>query len=171
MQVAQSGRVQRLMGSPGELWICLDPDIAIGLRSMRSSKQQSLQPIPLPHLPGLWAGPWSGQPSGFEFLPQSSHPILSMQYLNLDLLVKLDIPSKCWETPKMQDQDASRIPAKWGPHKGPPRFASSTTIVGQGIWSIMRGGQGVGAGVQEIAQFWQGKARFYARSRLARQFK
>ena len=66
----------------------------------------------------------------------------------------------------MQGQDFPRegLP-KWGPQKVAPRLASPTTTVGPNIWSIARGVWGGGAGVQEIiAQFWPGKAQFYARS-------
>jgi len=41
------------------------------------------------------------------------------------------------------------------PQKVPPQLNSPTMIAGQGIWSIVRGGWGAGAGAQEIAHFWQ----------------
>jgi len=42
---------------------------------------------------------------------------------------------------------------KWGPLKGPPRLASATTIVGQGIWSIMKGVLGLGRGSRKSLNF------------------
>jgi len=43
MQVAQSGSVQRRMGSPGSFRSALILTLHVELKSMRSSKQQSLQ--------------------------------------------------------------------------------------------------------------------------------
>ncbi len=47
------------MGSPGSFGSALILILHVGLKSMRSSKQQSLQPCPLSHLPGLWVRPGS----------------------------------------------------------------------------------------------------------------
>jgi len=54
-----------------------------------------------------------GQPSLLEFLPQHSHPILSMQDLTLDLSKQLCILSLCRGVPRVRGQDAGRISLAW----------------------------------------------------------
>jgi len=106
----------------------------------------------------------SDQPSRLEFLPQSSHPILSVHYHNWTYWSNSAYLVSAGRRPRCRTRMQAKSLPKWGPLKGPPQLASATTIVGQGIWTIMKGVPGAGAGVQEIAQFWQGKARFYART-------
>jgi len=58
----------------------------------------------------------------------------------------------------MQDQDASKIPAKMGSfERAPPACLSHNDCWARYLEHYERG-PGAGAGVQEIAQFWQGKS-------------